>query len=248
MIKFFAGHPTAANLLMVLFLVIGILALPGIKRETMPDFSSSEIEIRALYPGAGAEEVEEAVCLRLEDALDGIEYVKEIRSDAREGVAVVTVKMAENGKFQTFLNDIEKAVDAIDDFPDQVEDPVITELGKTDLVLSILVSGPMSVLDLKAYCEDLKGRLKEIGLSLVDIEGFSDHQLQVELSVDALRVFNLSVPQVAELIREQNTDLPAGTIETGQRDIMIRFVDRRRSPSKCLGLQQLRSHRPDRNS
>ena len=232
MIKFFAGHPTAANLLMVLFLVIGILALPGIKRETMPDFSSSEIEIRALYPGAGAEEVEEAVCLRLEDALDGIEYVKEIRSDAREGVAVVTVKMAENGKFQTFLNDIEKAVDAIDDFPDQVEDPVITELGKTDLVLSILVSGPMSVLDLKAYCEDLKGRLKEIGLSLVDIEGFSDHQLQVELSVDALRVFNLSVPQVAELIREQNTDLPAGTIETGQRDIMIRFVDRRRSPSE----------------
>jgi multidrug efflux pump subunit AcrB len=232
MIKFFARHPTAANLLMALFWVIGILALPSIRRETMPDFSSSEVEIRALYPGAGAEEVEEAVCLRLEDALDGIEYVKEIRSDAREGVAAVTVKMAENGKFQTFLSDIEKAVDAIDDFPDQVEDPVITELGKTDLVLSILVSGPMSVRDLKAYCEDLKARFKEIGLSLVDIEGFSDHQLLVELSADALRRFDLSVPQVAEIVRQQNTDLPAGAIETGQRDIMIRFVDRRRSPSQ----------------
>jgi hydrophobic/amphiphilic exporter-1 (mainly G- bacteria), HAE1 family len=232
MIQFFARHPTAANLLMALFWALGILALPCIQRETMPDFSSSEVEIRALYPGASAEEVEEAVCLRLEDALDGLEYVREIRSDAREGVATVTVKMAEEGDFQKFLSDTEKAVDAIDDFPDQVEDPIITELGTTDRVLSIMVSGPMSIPDLKAYCEDLKARLKEAGLSLVDIEGFSDHQLQVEISADAMRVINLTVPQVAEIIRQQNTDLPAGAIETGERDIIIRFVDRRRSPSE----------------
>jgi multidrug efflux pump subunit AcrB len=236
MINYFARHPTAANLMMALFWAIGILALPGIQRETMPDFSPSEVEVRALYPGAVAEEVEEAVCFRLEDALDGIENVEEIRSDAREGVAAVTVKMSEDGIFQTFLADIEKAVDAIDDFPDEVEDPVITELGKTDLVLSILVSGPMSVPDLKAYCEDLKARIKEIGISLVDIEGFSDHQLLVELSADALRLFNLSVPQVAERIRQQNIDLPAGVMETGQQDIMLRFTDRRRKP---LELEQL---------
>lgn len=232
MIDFFARHPTAANLLMALLWAMGIVALPAIQRETMPDFSPSEVEIRALYPGANAEEVEEAVCLRLEDALDGIEDVAEIRADAREGVAAVTVKMAETGHFQTFLGDIEKAVDSIDDFPDQVEDPVITELGKTDLVLSIMVSGPMSVPDLKAYCEDLKARLKEAGLSLVDVKGFSDHQLQVALSADALRWFNLSTPQVAEIIRQQNTDLPAGAIETGQRDIMIRFVERRRTAAE----------------
>ena len=232
MINYFARHPTAANLLMAFLWVMGILALPSIKRETMPDFSPSEVEIRAIYPGANAEEVEEAVCLRLEDALDGIEYVAEIRSDAREGVAAVTMKMVENGNFQTFVSDIEKAVNGIDDFPGDVEDPVITELGKTDLVSSILVSGPMSVPDLKAYSEDLKARLKEIGLSLVDIKGFSDHQLQVNLSADALRHFNLTVPRVAEIIKQQNTNLPAGAIETGQSDVMIRFVDQRRSPSE----------------
>ena len=110
MIKFFAQHPTAANLLMVALLAIGIFALPSIRRETFPEYVPSEVEIRIAYPGATAEEVEEAVCQRVEDALDGINFVEEIRSDAREGFAIITVEMAENGHFQSFLNDIKKEI------------------------------------------------------------------------------------------------------------------------------------------
>lgn len=232
MIAFFVRHPTAANLLMVLFLAIGLMTLSDIKRETMPDFTSSEVEIRAVYPGATAMEVEEAVCLRLENALDGLEYIEEIQSDGREGGATVTVKMAEGGELLTFLGDIEKAVNAITDFPEDVEDPVISELGKTDQVLSVQVSGPLSLSDLKAYCEELRNRLKEHGLSLIDISGFSDHRFQVELSADKLRLLNLSVAQVAEIIQQQNSDLPAGTIETAEQDVLIRFVDQRRTVSE----------------
>lgn len=230
MIKFFAQHPTAANLLMVALLAIGIFALPSIRRETFPEYVPSEVEIRIAYPGATAEEVEEAVCQRVEDALDGINFVEEIRSDAREGFAIITVEMAENGHFQSFLNDIKKEIEAIDNFPSEVEDPFITELGQSDLVLSVLISGPINMPDLKAFCEDLKERMQEAGLLLIDIRGFSEHQIRVELDVDALQLYNLNAAQVADIIGRQNIDLPGGAIETRDRDILLRFVDQRRSP------------------
>ena len=106
MIRAFASHPTAANLLMLALVAMGIFTVRDLRRETFPDFSSSEVEVRVIYPGASAEEVEEAICLRLEDALDGLRYVKELRAEAREGVGTVTVEMADVGQFEVFLDDI----------------------------------------------------------------------------------------------------------------------------------------------
>ena len=232
MIRFFAGHPTAANLLMAMFMIVGLVSLPGIQRETMPDYAPSEVEIRIPYPGATAEDVEETVTQRVEDALDDVNYVNEIRSDSREGLSIIIVEMSENGNFQTFLNDIVRGIDAIDDFPKNVEDPIVKELGRTDLVLSLLVSGPLSVPDLKAYSEDLKDRMQEAGLTLIDIEGFSEHQLRVALSESELRRTRLTVPMVAEAIAAQSQEMPLGIIETGERDILLRFDEKRRTPEE----------------
>ncbi|MBW2592484.1 MAG: efflux RND transporter permease subunit, partial [Deltaproteobacteria bacterium] len=173
--------------------------------------------------------MEEVVCRRVEDALDGINFIEEIRSDAREGLALITAEMSEDGDFQIFLNDIEKEVGVINDFPREVEDPVISELGRTDPVMAVLVSGPLNVPDLKAYCEGLKDRMQEAGLSLIDIAGFSDHQLRVSLSEAALRRTGLSALQVAERIAGQSRDMPLGNIETRELDILLRFVDQRRT-------------------
>jgi multidrug efflux pump subunit AcrB len=230
MIRFFTQHPTAANLLMVVFLVAGALATPLIIRETQPDFAPSEVEVRILYPGATAEEVEEVVCRRVEDAVDGVDFVAEVRADAREGMAAIVVEMAPGGDIQRFLNDIETVIEGIDDFPREVEPPIITELGRTDPVVSVLVSGPVSTSDLKNYAEDIKDRLQEAGIALIIVEGFSDHQLRVILRDAALRRFGLSAAQVAERIAAQSRDLPLGTIETRERDILLRFTDQRRSP------------------
>ena len=83
MIRYFAEHPTAANLLMAAFLVLGVLSLPGLRRETFPDTTPNEVQVCVAYPGATAEEVEETVCQRVEEAIDGVKFVKELRSDAR---------------------------------------------------------------------------------------------------------------------------------------------------------------------
>ena len=174
MIEYFARHPTAANLLMIALVAIGFLSVGGLQRETFPDITPSEVQVRVIYPGATAEEVEEAVCQRIEDVVDGVGFVKELRADAREGVALVIAEMAEGGNFTTFLADIQSKVDGIDDFPDDVEEPIVSQLGTTDPVLALVVSAPTTTPDLKAYCEQLKDRLQLLpGVSLVEIGGFS---------------------------------------------------------------------------
>jgi hydrophobic/amphiphilic exporter-1 (mainly G- bacteria), HAE1 family len=236
-IRLFAKHPTAANLLMLAFLAAGLFSMGSLRRETFPDFAASELEIRVVYPGATADEIEEAICQRVEDAIDGVKFVKELRADAREGVGIVTVEMDETGEFSTFKDDVESAVVAIDDFPADAVDPVITQLNTTELVLALLVSGAMPATDLKAYCEDMKDRLQRLDeVSLVEIYGFSDHQLRIELSADALRRYNLSVSDVAGIVGRQSVDLPAGSIQSREQDILVRFVEQRRSPNELEDL------------
>ncbi|KAB1440392.1 efflux RND transporter permease subunit [Pseudodesulfovibrio senegalensis] len=229
-LAFFAGHPTAANLLMLIFLVLGVLSLPKLVRETFPDFDPTEVEIVVPYPGATAEDVEESICQRIEDAIDGVTYLEEVRSTARENRGRVVAEMVEGGDMRQFLDDVKTEVEAIDDFPDQAEIPVIRQLGRKDAVVAVAVSGPMSLPHLKLYCEQLKDRmLRDPRISLVRIEGFSDHQIRIEVPAEKLMQYGLSMSEITDVIGRQNVDLPAGTVLTRDADILVRFADQRRS-------------------
>lgn len=231
MIRFFAHHPTAANLLMLFFFVIGAVSIPNLKRETFPDFSQDKVQINVVYPGATAEDVEDSICRRIEDAVDGISYVKEVTSESKEGIGVVTVEMESGGDIATFLMNIKTEVDAIADFPDQAEDPVVKELNRTDRVVSIAVTGPMAETDLKNYCEDIKDRLKQdAGISQVMVSGFSERQIRIQIPSAILIQYGVSLDDITGVIAKQSVDLPAGSIETQDQDILIRFTDERKTP------------------
>lgn len=231
MIRFFARHPTAANLLMILLLAAGLVSAPSLERETMPDFSTDSVEVQVVYPGASAEDVEESICQRIEDAVDDVTDIDEIRCNAREGIGTATIDMVEGGDLDRFLSEVKTEVEAIDDFPEVAEAPVIRQLNRTDRVISVAITGPMSEPDLKVYAEAIKDRLTILPeVSQIVLEGFSDRQIRIALDDVKLRQLGLSVDGVAQIIARQSLDLPAGTIETGQRDILIRFADERRSP------------------
>ncbi len=237
MISFFARHPTAGNLLLLFLAVLGLSALPGLQRETFPDFAAQQLQITIPYPGASAEEVEEAICQRLEEAVDGIENVAEMSCEGREGVALSVVEMEEGGDLATFSDDIKSEVDAISNLPAESELPVIKELGRTDKVVAIAITGPMSTSDLKAYAEQVKRRLLEKRLvAQVDVNGFSDHQLRVEVPARALRQYGLSMSDIANTIRRQGIDLPSGSLETADQNLLIRFTDLRRTADELADL------------
>jgi len=227
------AHPTAANLLMVLFLLLGLMSMGDIRRETFPDFASTEVSVTAVYPGATAEDVESAVCQRIEEAVEGISNLAKVTSKASEGKASVILEMRDGADATEFLNDIKTEVDAISNFPVEVEDVIVKRLNRTDLVLSIAVTGPMAESHLKLYCEQLKAKIKQLPLvSQVELLGFSDHQLLVEVPAYQLMRLGLSISDIESIIRNQSIDLPAGTIETNQTDYLIRFTEERRTPQQ----------------
>jgi len=228
-IEFFAAHPTAANLLMLIFFGFGVLAIPQLLRETFPDFSSSQVEIEVIYPGASAETVEEAICQRIEDALDAVTGVEEVTSEARENKARVVVEMVEGGNLLQFVGDVRTEVEAIDDFPNNAEAPVIRELNQTDHVVAVAVTGPMSLPHLKMYCEQVKdGLLRLDRVSQVEVQGFSDHEIRIDIPSAMLMQFGLSMTDISNSISRQSIDLPSGTMETPQSDVLIRFADERK--------------------
>lgn len=237
MIRFFAAHPTAANLLMLLLMAIGIVTLPQLKRETFPEVKTYSAEVRVIYPGATPSDVEQGICLVLEDALDGISFVEEKSCQARQNLGLMTVKMFEQGNFQKFMDDINSAVDGISDFPKESELATVSELGRTQNVISIAVTADMPRPELKKLAEQLKQTfLKNPDIPLVEISGFSERQLLIEVPDYNLRRYALSMQDIATLISKQDIDLPVGTIETSFRDIQLRFTDERRYTSDLANL------------
>ena len=237
MIRYFAAHPTAANLLMAALLLLGLAFASSIKRETFPDIPARSVEIRVPFPGAAAEDVEEAICRRIEDAAEGIENREETRCEAREGVAIAVLVMREGGDLDRFLDDIKTKVDAVADFPDAAEDPVVRQLGRSDFVAFVAVAGPLRPESLKAYAERMKDDLLAIpGVAQVNIRGFSQRQIRIEVPASSMRQFGLSIRDLADAVAAQSIKLPVGTVETRDSTVLIRFDDERRRPRDFDGL------------
>ncbi len=233
MIRYFVAHPTAANLVMLALIVAGLFAAPMLYRETFPRVDPRRVEVSVINPGARTEDIEEAICQRIEDAVDGVDGVSEILCEAREGLARAVVEMTEGGDLDRFTTDVRTEIDAITDFPDQSEDPVVRQLGLTDFVASVVVTGAASRPDLKAFAEELKDRMLRFGgIPKVDIKGFSDHQIRIELADAAVRQYGINISDVARAIQRQSLDLPSGSIQTSDQDVLIRFADERKTPDE----------------
>ena len=228
MIRFLAAHPTAANLLMVAFVVLGVISLPDLLRETFPRIAPRSVQVSVAYPGATPENVERAICRRLEDAVDGIENVDEVRCEARENAGIATVTMRQGEDLERFFQDIQTATEAIADLPELAEDPVVTELGRTDFVASIALTGSEDRTQLIALAEQVKERmLRWGGIPRVEIKGFSDRQIRIEISDAMARELNLSLQDIAAAVSRQNLDLPAGEVVTQDGATLLRFADER---------------------
>jgi multidrug efflux pump subunit AcrB len=237
MIKWFAKHPTASNLSMLVIILLGMAALPNVQRETFPAVDNDKVSIRALYPGATSQEIEDAICRRLEDALESIADLDEMQCESREGLGKATAVMIEGSSMPQFLNDVKSEIEAISDFPAQVESPVIEELGRTDSVVSIAITGPQDPVELKAYAEDVKSRLlAKAAIANVTIDGFSDHHIRVEISTARLRQYGLSIADIANRMRNQSVSAPAGRLEGEKEDLLIRFDDQRKTVEEVSAL------------
>src|SRR5210317_1605936 len=161
-IAWFARNHVAANRLMGLIVLAGLVSLPQMPMKAFPDIDIPIISISVPYLGAAPQEVEEGVCVRIEEELEGIEGVKQIRSNASEGLCSVQVELFESADESKALDDVKNRIDAIDTFPEETEKPIINLVTRTRSVLDIAITGPGGERALKEMAEQIRDDIVQL--------------------------------------------------------------------------------------
>ena len=222
-IGWFGNNHVAANLLMGLIIMGGLISLPQMPRKSFPDIDVPLINVKVPYLGAAPEEAEQGVCIRIEEELEGIEGVKEIRSDAMEGMCAVTVELYEDADESKALDDVKIRVDAIDTFPDETEKPIVTLVTPERSVLSLAITGPADERALKELANQVRDDLVQLpGLTQAEVQNTRPYEMSIEVSEASLRRNGLSFDQVAAAVRTGSLDLPGGSIKTEAGEILLR--------------------------
>ncbi|WP_127903502.1 efflux RND transporter permease subunit [Solirhodobacter olei] len=233
MIALFARHRTAANILMLAFIGLGLFALPTLQRDTFPVVPPTIVEVRIAYPGASPAEVERGICLAVEDPVRAVENLSELTCQARDNLAVIDAEIVEGADMTRFAQDVKAAVEGVTTLPDKAEAPVTRVVERVAAVASVAVTGPADPAVLYAYADQLAERLKRNpAISQVDVAGFSGREISVEVSTAALLAHGLSIADVQAALARSSLDLPAGTVEGPRGDALIRFAGERRTPAE----------------
>ncbi|MDH4321644.1 MAG: efflux RND transporter permease subunit [Desulfobulbaceae bacterium] len=227
-IKWMAHNHVAANLLMMVFIVGGLLLGVNIKQEVFPEVVLDRVQISVAYPGASPDEVEEGIILPIEDNISGVDGLKEMTAMAREGSGTVTAVIQENIDPDLFLQDIKAEVDRITTFPAEAEKPVIAKMVNRREVASLVIYGDASERALREQAEAIRDELLDMpGITQAELSGVRPYEISVEISETNLRRYNLTLTEVAKRIGKASLDLPGGTVKAAGGEILIRTKAKR---------------------
>ncbi|MFW5730705.1 MAG: efflux RND transporter permease subunit, partial [Desulfonatronovibrionaceae bacterium] len=225
-----AGNSVAANLIMLAFLVGGLLTFKNITQEVFPEFSLDLVSVRVPYPGATPEEVEQGIVLAVEEAVQGLEGIKEIRSTASEGMARVDIEAMDRADINRLWQDTESEINRITTFPDEAEKPEITIVQRKRGVLTMAVFGPGDELVLREAAELIRDTLlDDPDITQAELTGTRDYEIKVEVSQNNLRRYGLTLEDLARIISRESVELGGGTVKAQSGDILLRINDRRRT-------------------
>jgi multidrug efflux pump subunit AcrB len=224
-IAWFAHNPVAANLLMVMIIVVGLGSAFTIQRSMFPAFDIEMIMIRAPYPGAAPEEVEQGIVLKIEEAINDVDGISRVESDALESMAIMWIEPQEGTDLSRLLNDIQNRVDAIAHFPEEAERPVISQPAIRFPALTLQLSGEIGERSMKEMAEGIRRELLTYPeISAAEVVGARDYEIAIEVSEPLLREYHLTLGEVAQIISASSLDLPGGSLRTENGEIMLRTV------------------------
>ncbi len=222
-IRWFAENHVAANLLMGLLVVGGVLTLPGIRREVFPELNLDVIRISVEYPGAAPREVEQTICLRIEEELQGLQGIKRIRATAAEAVGTVVVELLSGEDVGRRLDEIRTRIEGIDSFPAAARRPVIKQADIRFQVLDVAVFGDVDEGTLKRLGERTRDEISALpGITDVELVAARPYEISIEVSERDLDRFDITFDDVARAVRRSSLDLPGGSLKTEDREILLR--------------------------
>ena len=212
-IAWFANNKVAANLLMMLILVSGFMAMSTIRKEVLPEFSSQMISITVPYPGASPSEVEKNITNKVESAVHGLEGVASLFSRSLENTAVLSLKVGSGYDVNELLEKIKDKVEGINDLPPNANKPLIREVPIRVLVNKLVISGDADERSLKNLAYNIRADLlQNPGISSVRLDNFRSDEISIELSEFSLRRYGLSFSEVINAIQSTSLDSSGGVV------------------------------------
>ena len=223
MIRWFTQNGVAANLLAGIVMIAGLFIASNIKLELFPELDLDLVQVRVPYPGAAPEEVESGVIELIEDRIQDVEGIKKITATAAEGYGSVVIEV-ERTYDATEVNDkIKVRIDAIDNFPEEAEEPVVEEILIRNEVISLAIYGDTDPTTLKEIAERIRDELSnQEQITQVDIKGIAAFEISINVSETALRRYALTFDDVVQAIRRSSVDIPGGTIKSIGGEILLR--------------------------
>ncbi|MBZ4647993.1 MAG: acriflavin resistance protein [Desulfomicrobiaceae bacterium] len=223
-----AQNPVTANLIMIVCLVGGLIMSSRIKQEVFPEFSLDTVSVSVAYPGATPADVEQGIVLAVEDAISGVDGVKEVRSTASQGLAVITAEAVEGADVDRLYQDIKAEVDRIETWPEEAERPIVRIDSRKRQVMTLALYGDAPLPALRDLAETVRDELlQDPGITQVELSGVPDLEIAVEIPQNTLRRYGLTAVDVARVISTAAVDIPGGTLKTQGGNVILRLKDRR---------------------
>lgn len=222
-IGWFVRNPVAANLMMLVMIVGGIVTLSGIRQEEFPAIEPEAVTITVEYRGASPEEVEQSVCLRIEEAIEGTPDLDRIKTIAAEGACNVIAEIVVGSDVTAAATEIENRIDAIDTFPIETEKPSVSKYDIRRGVLKIAISGRLDERDLKRLGQRARDEISALPqVSQAALQYDRPYEVSIEVSEETLRRHGIDLETVAAAVRNASLDLPGGSVKTRGGEILLR--------------------------
>ena len=215
LLSYFTRHRTAANLLLVILLVLGAAAGSQIRSQFFPDIVIDNVSVTVNWDGAGPEDVDNAIVALLEPALLAVEGIEGTESRAREGNANITIEFEPGWDMARAAEDVTTAVEAVNNLPEGADDPVIRRGVWRDRVTDVVIHGPVSVEQLGRYADEFTALLFREGITRTTIRGVQAPVIRVEAPEASLIRHDVSLEDIATAIGEEAEADPAGDVAGG---------------------------------
>ena len=223
MIAWFTRNSVAANLLLLTIVVWGLFTLTKLPLEVFPSFERDAVQIRTTLRGASPTEIEEGISIKVEEAIQTVDGIKEITSVSGEGLSTVTASMKRGVNPQTILDDIKQQIDQLNDLPADADTPAIYIPKRNREVISVLVAGDSTEQNLHALATKIRDDLENLpDISSVALSGARDFELAIEVPSSALITYGLTLQDIANAVSQSSLDLAGGAIRTTGGEVLLR--------------------------
>ena len=232
------NHPVTTGLIFLAFAILGVFALMRLPVDNFPDVESNVIMVMSSYPGASAEDVENNLTKLLENSLNGVSDLKNITSNSRENISVLTLEFEYGTDIDEATNDVRDKLDMISQqLPDGASLPFLFKFSVDDMPIMIMAATAdqsVSALD-KLLDERIATPLGRVsGVGTVSVAGAPKREIQVYCDPSKLEAYNLSIPVISQIIAAENRNIPSGSIDIGSDTYTLRIKKEFKDPSELL--------------